>query len=80
MIYIYIYIIKCVINYMLSTDEICKEVNCGRGTCKVAIGSKFNFKCECEANWRRTRFDEEDEDDLEFLPCVIPNCKYFISK
>ncbi|KAK3006255.1 hypothetical protein RJ639_016881, partial [Escallonia herrerae] len=39
----------------------------------VARGSPFNFKCVCDPNWKRTRSD--DEQNLQFLPCVIPNCK-----
>ncbi|GFY92034.1 hypothetical protein Acr_08g0004300 [Actinidia rufa] len=53
-------------------ENMCKEVECGRGSCKVAVGSPFNFKCECDSGWKRTRLD--DEDGLEFLPCVVPNC------
>ncbi|CAI9102615.1 OLC1v1000912C1 [Oldenlandia corymbosa var. corymbosa] len=53
-------------------DNICNEVECGKGTCQPAVGSPFNFKCICEPNWKRTRLDNED--DLQFLPCVIPNC------
>ncbi|KAH7846661.1 hypothetical protein Vadar_016634 [Vaccinium darrowii] len=53
-------------------DNICKEVECGKGTCQTALGYPFNFKCECDENWKRTTLD--DETNLEFLPCVIPNC------
>ncbi|KAI8534968.1 hypothetical protein RHMOL_Rhmol10G0138400 [Rhododendron molle] len=53
-------------------DNICNEVECGKGTCKTAIGSPFNFKCECESNWKRTHLG--DESDLQFLPCVVPDC------
>ncbi|KAK3011786.1 hypothetical protein RJ639_011774, partial [Escallonia herrerae] len=35
-------------------------------------GSPFNFKCVCDPNWKRTRSD--DEQNLQFLPCVVPNC------
>ncbi|KAG6415596.1 hypothetical protein SASPL_123009 [Salvia splendens] len=55
-------------------DDLCKEVECGKGSCEAAPGSPFNFKCNCEQGWKRTRLD--DEDDLEFLPCIIPNCTY----
>ncbi|KAG5528568.1 hypothetical protein RHGRI_029300 [Rhododendron griersonianum] len=53
-------------------DNICNEVECGKGTCQTANGSPFNFKCVCESNWKRTHLD--DESDLQFLPCVVPNC------
>ncbi|XP_028100998.1 fibropellin-1-like isoform X1 [Camellia sinensis] len=53
-------------------DNICKEVECGKGNCSVALDSPFGFKCECENGWKRTRLDSEQ--DFLFLPCVIPNC------
>ncbi|XP_038891234.1 uncharacterized protein LOC120080588 [Benincasa hispida] len=52
-------------------DKICEEVNCGKGNCTADAGYPFGFKCECNSGWKRTR---EDDDDLTFLPCVIPNC------
>lgn len=52
--------------------RICNETECGKGTCKASLDYKFTFKCECDPGWKRTRFDNED--DVEFLPCVIPNC------
>ncbi|KAL8555087.1 hypothetical protein ACS0TY_003042 [Phlomoides rotata] len=55
-------------------DELCKEVECGRGSCEAAPGSPSQFKCNCENGWKRTRLDDQDENDLEFLPCIIPNC------
>ncbi|XP_071933399.1 uncharacterized protein [Coffea arabica] len=53
-------------------NDICKEVECGKGTCQASLGYPFNFKCICDNGWRRTRLDNEET--LEFLPCVIPNC------
>ncbi|CAK9137232.1 unnamed protein product [Ilex paraguariensis] len=53
-------------------DRLCNEVECGKGTCKTAIGSPFNFVCECDAGWKRTRLDNEE--NLQFLPCIVPNC------
>ncbi|OVA03475.1 hypothetical protein BVC80_1477g31 [Macleaya cordata] len=53
-------------------DALCKEVECGKGTCKASLDYTFNYMCECEAGWKRSRF--QDEEDLKFLPCVIPNC------
>ncbi|XP_047324412.1 uncharacterized protein LOC124927943 [Impatiens glandulifera] len=56
-------------------DEICKEVNCGKGSCKADLSFPFNYKCECDAGWKRTHsHDDDEEDKLEFLPCIIPNC------
>ncbi|CAK9136037.1 unnamed protein product [Ilex paraguariensis] len=54
------------------SDSLCNEVECGKGTCKTAIGSPFNFVCECDAGWKRTRLDNEE--NLQFLPCIVPNC------
>ncbi|CAK9134985.1 unnamed protein product [Ilex paraguariensis] len=53
-------------------DNLCNEVECGKGTCKTSPGSPFNFVCECDAGWKRTRFDNEE--NLQYLPCIIPNC------
>ncbi|GMP40865.1 hypothetical protein CsSME_00011154 [Camellia sinensis var. sinensis] len=53
-------------------DNICKEVECGKGNCSVALDRPFGFTCECENGWKRTRLDSEQ--DLLYLPCVIPNC------
>ncbi|KAM7472676.1 hypothetical protein LguiA_010859 [Lonicera macranthoides] len=53
-------------------DNICNEVNCGKGNCVASTTVPFGFTCQCENGWKRTRLD--DEDNLLFLPCVIPNC------
>lgn len=53
-------------------DSICDSVDCGNGTCKVDLSAPFNFKCECEAGWMKTRFLNENH--FQFLPCIIPNC------
>ncbi|KAL3728128.1 uncharacterized protein LOC104417674 [Eucalyptus grandis] len=53
-------------------EKVCDEVECGKGTCVTNSSYPFTYICECEAGWRRTRLDNED--DLKFLPCVIPNC------
>ncbi|CAB4315931.1 unnamed protein product [Prunus armeniaca] len=52
-------------------DEVCEKVECGRGKCKFDVEDPLGFTCECEAGWKRTR---DGDDDLKFLPCVIPNC------
>ncbi|KAA8536993.1 hypothetical protein F0562_029471 [Nyssa sinensis] len=53
-------------------SNICNEVECGKGSCQAAAGKPFNFVCQCDNGWKRTRLDNEE--DLQFLPCVIPNC------
>ena len=56
-------------------DNICDQVNCGKGNCSVDLGKPFQFVCQCEPGWKRTRStDDNEEDDHQFLPCVIPNC------
>lgn len=59
----------------MCADNLCDEVECGKGTCKASLEYKFNFICECDSGWKRTRGDNED--GLKYLPCVIPNCKHF---
>ncbi|KAJ0733238.1 hypothetical protein HanPI659440_Chr11g0406131 [Helianthus annuus] len=59
-------------------DNICDEVNCGRGNCSADVSKPFGFACKCDPGWRQTRSDKDDDDDLhEFLPCVIPNSCYW---
>ncbi|PSR92753.1 Slit 2 protein like [Actinidia chinensis var. chinensis] len=53
-------------------DGVCKEVECGKGTCKPSLNSTLLFECECDRGWKQSRPD--DDNDLKFLPCVIPNC------
>ncbi|KAF3679519.1 putative ribose-5-phosphate isomerase-like [Capsicum annuum] len=56
-------------------DNICKDVECGKGSCEKAPGKPFNFICKCEGGWKRTHHDDDDdEDDLKFLPCIVPKC------
>ncbi|KAI6692580.1 hypothetical protein NL676_020290 [Syzygium grande] len=50
----------------------CDAVECGKGTCVANSTYPWDYICECEAGWKRTRLDNED--DYKFLPCVIPNC------
>lgn len=57
-------------------EKICKDVECGKGSCEAAAGKPFNFVCKCEKGWKRTRHDDDDdEDDLQFLPCIVPKCQ-----
>lgn len=62
-IYAYVYI-----------DDFCGKVNCGKGNCSADGTKPFGFVCKCDPGWRRTR-SEDDDDDHDFLPCVIPDCK-----
>lgn len=56
-------------------DNICNDVECGKGRCEKAPGKPFNFICKCERDWKRTHHDDDDnEDDLQFLPCIVPKC------
>ncbi|GMY20989.1 neurogenic locus notch-like protein [Fagus crenata] len=52
-------------------EKVCEEVECGKGNCTVDTSYPLGFKCECESGWKR---DDDDDSDLSFLPCVIPNC------
>ncbi|XP_076895351.1 uncharacterized protein LOC143547945 [Bidens hawaiensis] len=54
-------------------DNLCDEVICGRGNCSTDLAKPFNFVCKCEPGWRRTLVSDL-EDDLPFLPCVMPDC------
>ncbi|CAK9160667.1 unnamed protein product [Ilex paraguariensis] len=53
-------------------DDVCKHVECGKGTCKPSPNNTWFYVCECHPGWKQTR--PQDDDDLKFLPCVIPNC------
>ncbi|XP_027367196.1 uncharacterized protein LOC113873324 [Abrus precatorius] len=53
-------------------DDVCKEVECGKGTCKASKNSTFFFECECDQGWKQSL--SKDEDGLTFLPCIVPNC------
>ncbi|KAL3814686.1 hypothetical protein ACJIZ3_015954 [Penstemon smallii] len=61
-------------NPFIGNNYTCEEVQCGRGSCEASRNYPFGFRCDCEDGWRRTRLDDHDEDHLEFLPCIIPNC------
>ncbi|XAR49065.1 hypothetical protein NMG60_11032111 [Bertholletia excelsa] len=53
-------------------DNVCKGVECGKGTCKASRNTTFFFVCECNPGWKQTQSDHQT--DLRFLPCVIPDC------
>ncbi|CAI9118391.1 OLC1v1019957C1 [Oldenlandia corymbosa var. corymbosa] len=53
--------------------DVCKSSNpCGKGTCKSSNETTFGYECVCDAGWKQTR--SEKDNDLKFLPCVVPNC------
>ncbi|VVB01131.1 unnamed protein product [Arabis nemorensis] len=56
--------------YFVNKDNICKEVECGKGKCKASSNSTFMYECECEDGWKQ--FDHH----LKFLPCITPNCTF----
>ncbi|EXB93250.1 hypothetical protein L484_024594 [Morus notabilis] len=57
-----------------AAEEICKDVDCGKGKCKAKWSLPLGFECECESGWKRNDQDGDGDDDQKFLPCVIPNC------
>ena len=52
----------------------CEEVECGKGTCVADLSYPLGFKCQFDQGWSR---NDDGYADLAFLPCVIPNCKFF---
>ncbi|KAG9451916.1 hypothetical protein H6P81_004820 [Aristolochia fimbriata] len=50
----------------------CHGIECGKGTCKESSNHSIPFVCECDRGWRRLHTD----DDIPFLPCVVPDCKF----
>lgn len=59
----------------MGSDDVCKEVECGKGTCKPSKNSTFLFECECHQGWKQSLSNDDDESSLKFLPCIVPNCK-----
>ncbi|XP_015938004.1 uncharacterized protein LOC107463669 isoform X3 [Arachis duranensis] len=53
-------------------DDVCKDVKCGKGTCKPSKNSSFFFECECDPGWNKL-FASNDDGAFNFLPCIIPN-------
>lgn len=64
---------ECVCLLWFCVDNVCKAVECGKGSCKASQNSTFFFSCECEPGWKQSFSD--DDGDFRFLPCIIPNCK-----
>lgn len=54
------------------SENPCTLSICGKGSCVAVKNSTFGFECQCESGWRQTRSD--DDYNLKFLPCVIPDC------
>nr|CAD1822489.1 unnamed protein product [Ananas comosus var. bracteatus] len=48
----------------------CSHVACGRGTCEASTNDTLGFICKCSSGWSQYFV----QDELRFLPCVIPNC------
>lgn len=61
--------------FLVMIDDVCKDVECGKGMCKASSNSAFFFECECQPGWKQTSSGHTDH--LKFLPCVIPNCNTF---
>ncbi|XP_050240677.1 uncharacterized protein LOC126689503 isoform X5 [Quercus robur] len=54
-------------------DDVCKEVVCGKGTCKPSNQSAFFlFECECDPGWKQANFGLAE--NFKLLPCVVPDC------
>ncbi|XP_061376202.1 uncharacterized protein LOC133318226 [Gastrolobium bilobum] len=53
-------------------ENVCKEVECGKGICNPSKNSTFFFECDCNPGWKQP-LSAHDE-GLKFLPCIIPNC------
>uniref|UniRef100_A0A6N2N0F5 EGF-like domain-containing protein n=1 Tax=Salix viminalis TaxID=40686 RepID=A0A6N2N0F5_SALVM len=55
-------------------DDVCKKVECGKGTCKPSRNSTWFYECECDPGWKQV-----SSDDHKFLPCIVPNCTLNLS-
>ncbi|KDP23650.1 hypothetical protein JCGZ_23483 [Jatropha curcas] len=60
--------------YDADADVICDLVQCGKGKCIANIKYPLGYICKCETGWNRTT-DDNLNNNLQFLPCVIPTCK-----
>lgn len=54
---------------LFCTDDACKNVNCGKGSCKVSSDSVSGFECHCSHGWKKIF-------PLPFSPCTVHNCEY----
>ncbi|XP_073128480.1 uncharacterized protein [Henckelia pumila] len=57
--------------------NLCQESNdlCGKGNCLASNKSAFGYTCECDSGWKQS--GDPDDQSLNFLPCVIPNCSLY---
>ncbi|MED6174224.1 hypothetical protein PIB30_067055 [Stylosanthes scabra] len=53
-------------------EDVCKEVECGKGTCKPSKNSTFLYECECNPGWKQSLSTHPER--FTFLPCIVPNC------
>ncbi|KAJ4719640.1 Neurogenic locus notch-like protein [Melia azedarach] len=53
-------------------ENLCENVNCGKGTCKANSTSLIAYVCECEPGWKRAKNDRLNY--FNFLPCLYPDC------
>ncbi|KAK6929915.1 hypothetical protein RJ641_004009 [Dillenia turbinata] len=69
--------ISCLLFVLLLwvSDDVCKEIKCGKGNCKAESNATFFFVCECDAGWKQT-LESDLNSKFRFLPCVIPNCTF----
>ncbi|WVY96749.1 hypothetical protein V8G54_028900 [Vigna mungo] len=54
------------------SEDLCREVECGKGTCKPSKNDTILFECDCDPGWRQTL--SSPDQGLKFLPCIVPNC------
>lgn len=63
-----------VIFHFLGTENVCDKVTCGKGKCKASQNSTFFYECECDLGWKQNTM--ADDQNLKFLPCIVPNCDF----
>ncbi|XP_073056266.1 uncharacterized protein [Primulina eburnea] len=51
-------------------DDVCKKIDCVRGTCVGNKSALLGFECICYPGWKQITLS-----DFTFPPCVIPDCK-----
>nr|XP_025620253.1 uncharacterized protein LOC112711759 isoform X1 [Arachis hypogaea] len=52
-------------------EDVCKEVECGKGACKPSKNSTFLYECECNPGWKQSLSSHTQV--FTFLPCIVPN-------
>ncbi|XP_027367330.1 uncharacterized protein LOC113873423 [Abrus precatorius] len=53
-------------------EDVCKEVECGKGTCKPSKNRTLLFECDCDPGWKQAL--SAHDPGFNFLPCIVPNC------